>query len=429
MINDVKQFIKSKNFLQAEKLCYKIIADSPDHQQAHFFLATIKMLQNQDKVALEYLDKAIASGPQQLDILFLYGRILRRQSKPALAIDKLKAGLTISRTKVVLLELGQAYIENSEIDKAEDIFKETLKLDNNCLTSLQHLGRITLTDNRINEFIKYSEQMRKLNPTDFPLAMSLIMTYLGNSEHKKALSLCNNTLTIHPSKVPLYAMKYIALAESGESAAASEIMHFDSLLNRFKAKCPETYTNIGALNKELVHHAKNHAMKATNPERYTTQFGWQTESGKLFEQNTELGKTIERLITNTVQEYISALPEDANHPVNLTRPKEFTYESWIVVLNTNGHQAPHIHPGAWLGGVYYVKLPEDFDSQATPDAGHIVFGKGQEGLHNTDSPDTVTLKPVEGDLIIFPAYFWHHTIPLESDSERICLAFNVIEKK
>ena len=126
--------------------------------------------------------------------------------------------------------------------------------------------------------------------------------------------------------------------------------------------------------------------------------------------------------------YISILPNDASHPVNLTRPKEYSIESWCVVLNTNGHQAPHIHPSAWLSGVYYVKLPEDFDQQKTPDAGYIVFGKGKEGLHHVDAPDTLTIKPVEGEFVMFPSYFWHHTIPLESKFERICLAFNVVPK-
>jgi hypothetical protein len=32
-------------------------------------------------------------------------------------------------------------------------------------------------------------------------------------------------------------------------------------------------------------------------------------------------------------------------------------------------------------------------------------------------------------MLLFPSYFWHRTVPFESERERICVAFDVIPKE
>ena len=48
------------------------------------------------------------------------------------------------------------------------------------------------------------------------------------------------------------------------------------------------------------------------------------------------------------------------------------FNIWGVVLEKGGHQTPHIHPSAWLSGVYYARVPEAIGSEA-PD-GWLEFG-------------------------------------------------------
>jgi hypothetical protein len=37
------------------------------------------------------------------------------------------------------------------------------------------------------------------------------------------------------------------------------------------------------------------------------------------------------------------------------------------------------------------------------------------------------IRPEEGLMVLFPSYFYHGTVPLESDEVRISIAFDVIE--
>jgi hypothetical protein len=36
------------------------------------------------------------------------------------------------------------------------------------------------------------------------------------------------------------------------------------------------------------------------------------------------------------------------------------------------------------------------------------------------------ITPKEGMVVLFPSYLPHETIPLQEDSERICIAFNLV---
>jgi hypothetical protein len=160
-------------------------------------------------------------------------------------------------------------------------------------------------------------------------------------------------------------------------------------------------------------------------DKYATVNGWHSEFGKLFDSNKELGKSMQQMIMAAFDEYKENIPDDSNHPVNIGWPTETDLTTWAVVMDHQGHQESHIHPKSWLSGVYYVQLPDDFDQQEDPHAGHIVFGRGHDELHPLHDPETVTLKPCEGDFVIFPGYFWHQTVPLQSHQKRICLAFDL----
>ena len=286
MIENVRKLMQARQFSQAEKICREIVDHESngnrfDKQKAYFILASICEIQSKDNEALEYLDEALSIAAPQPGIFRKYGQILSRQSKPELAVEKYNAALDIKRTKPILLELGHALIASNHPEKAKEIFEETLILDKNCLDSLHQLGRMAYTEGDTNKFIEYVEQERKLKPKDPRLIVTLLMTYLETSTLPKALALCDEGLSMYSALSPLYAMKYIVLAEMEEPEAAREIMHFDSLLKRISANCPNAYAGIDALNNELVDHTKNRAMKATNQEDYTTQFGWQNRTWQI----------------------------------------------------------------------------------------------------------------------------------------------------
>jgi uncharacterized protein (TIGR02466 family) len=137
---------------------------------------------------------------------------------------------------------------------------------------------------------------------------------------------------------------------------------------------------------------------------------------------------MEPVINAAVQRYIERLPDDPSHPAVQWAPPSWRLSSWGVVMADGGHERPHIHPNAWLSGVFYVELPALIDDPARNPEGWLEFGRPTADLHVRSEPVVRQYRPTLDHLFLFPSYFYHGTIPFRSDARRICVAFDVEPK-
>jgi len=86
---------------------------------------------------------------------------------------------------------------------------------------------------------------------------------------------------------------------------------------------------------------------------------------------------------------------------------------WSVVLRQGGYQKRHIHPEAVVSGVVYIQLPQESANEDKKE-GNLVF----------PSNNMKMVTPKEGMVVLFPSYLAHETVPINSNEERICIAFN-----
>ena len=92
-------------------------------------------------------------------------------------------------------------------------------------------------------------------------------------------------------------------------------------------------------------------------------------------------------------------------------------------MKSGGHVAPHIHEAGWLSGAVYINIPP----KKKPNSGNFVLsieGKGSEEESGENGHREIDIST--GDIVLFPASLMHHTIPFESNEERIVLAFDVM---
>ena len=91
-------------------------------------------------------------------------------------------------------------------------------------------------------------------------------------------------------------------------------------------------------------------------------------------------------------------------------------------MQSGGELKPHIHENGWLSGSVYINVPPKSEA----DSGNIVVALG----HDSDAisrytNEKITINVLTGSAVLFPASLMHHTIPFESNEERIVLAFDV----
>ncbi|MFT5485352.1 MAG: hypothetical protein ACI9MU_000251, partial [Alphaproteobacteria bacterium] len=171
----------------------------------------------------------------------------------------------------------------------------------------------------------------------------------------------------------------------------------------------------------LAEHVENHPSIQFAPADHATQDGYHT--GELMLEPMGPIRGLEEVIRAAVDQYRRDHPIDAKHPFLHHVPDLFGLNIWAIILQQAGHQVSHIHPGAWLSGVYYPKLPPVIGDNSQ--AGWIEFGRPPESYTGDTEPDVIMIRPEVGLMLLFPSYMYHRTIPFAGDGTRISIAFDV----
>lgn len=203
------------------------------------------------------------------------------------------------------------------------------------------------------------------------------------------------------------------------------VADYDRLVMPVDLRPPEGFDTIAAFMNEIA--SALHPLHGTlrHPTDQSLRQGTQTR-GHLFEKRDswvrQLGAIVEQAITDT----IGQLSADRSHPFlarNTGRTKFLG--SWSVRLAKGGFHLSHMHPDGWLSSALYVALPSEVrapaDGSGSP--GSLTFGVPERELGLDLAPRRIEI-PKLGRLILFPSYFWHGTIPFESDEYRLTVAFD-----
>ena len=104
----------------------------------------------------------------------------------------------------------------------------------------------------------------------------------------------------------------------------------------------------------------------------------------------DIDPTIGTFITalkEKIESYISTKQPDPGHPFTAHIPESWDYSIWATILDQDGHQDPHLHPAAWVSGVYYLEVPEAItDPTNEAQSGWIEFSAPGYGITPVHPP-------------------------------------------
>jgi len=104
---------------------------------------------------------------------------------------------------------------------------------------------------------------------------------------------------------------------------------------------------------------------------------------------------------------------------------------WANINYSGGYNRPHVHPNCLFSGVYYVKTQ--------PQCGELVVNDPRPGIQTMmparkqgQPPKHLWreahIEPIQGRLIMFPAWLWHCVEPNQSNDMRISISFNFVQE-
>jgi tetratricopeptide (TPR) repeat protein len=159
-----------------------------------------------------------------------------------------------------------------------------------------------------------------------------------------------------------------------------------------------------------------------HPAEQSLRGGTQTR-GKLFEKRNPDMRGFADHVRQAVASMLPRLPQDETHPFLRRNSGQIKFAgSWSVKLASSGFHTNHIHQSGWLSSAFYLSLPPEV---GTSQAGALTFGVPDVAFGLDLEPRRVEI-PRAGRLVLFPSYFWHGTVPFESQSPRLTMAFDAV---
>ncbi|MGB7259601.1 MAG: putative 2OG-Fe(II) oxygenase [Pseudolabrys sp.] len=282
-------------------------------------------------------------------------------------------------------------------------------------------ARVALNRGDYDEYARNIQLGYRLKPSNnvpaFPQDGAAISRDQLLKLREKARALIDRGVIFSPT---IAALAY-AEAKLGDKAAVGRLADYDHFFKVQSSVAPDFAG--GRFFETLADEVRsklNYYGVPSNRER-TIHNAWRHEA--IFDLQRPAVQALKKELYRRVDQYVAELPKDSDHPFIASRPREYKLEGWAVVSKDEGHHGAHIHPRAWIEGVYYILQPDTADD-SEPDAGHLKVGPPLGVTPESGWPER-SVAPVPGTLVLMPGYFYHASRPTRVEQERMCIAFDV----
>ena len=419
-LNNLLDHYQNGRFSDAESLARSLSTQFPRHNFSWKILSAVLKKTGRLSEAVFYGEKTLEITPDDSEAHYNLGNTLKKLGRLEEAEEsyrhaiKLKADFTKAHNN-----LGTTLQELGRFEEAEASYRRATDLKPDYASAYHNLGFTLQELDRFEEAESSYRRAIELKP-DYIETHNFLLTCLYRMDKKDLFF----------DELEYLINQNTANAVIGSLACRSALKYGLEKPNPF---CSEPLKYVLHINLDTQYDfAKIFAEKAksilnenriSNRKQSLLVNGNQT-SGNLFDIQNDFTKKIQDAIRLEIEKYRVKF-KNSEEGLIKKWPAEYSLYGWLISMKTGGELHPHIHTRGWLSGSLYINVPP----KSKADSGNLVVSLGEE----KDAIDTrINVKEiinvVTGSLVLFPASLTHHTIPFESEEERIVLAFDVIQK-
>jgi tetratricopeptide (TPR) repeat protein len=426
-IDDAIRHHEAGRLGEAERIYRSMLDVEPHHPDALHLLGVLLTQVGEYDDAVENIQAALDVNRDSALFQSSLAQVYFRSGKLAEAIQMLERVVARQPGSFqAFSDLGAVLQESGELDRAIEAYRRSIELNPGVAIVHFNLGTALKRQGGTAEAIARVEKAVAMDAAQASYSATLAGYYLEANDPAAALRSCRASLSVAPRNLVALTFMAIALDRLGDRERAAEIVDLGRLIRHRRLAAPAGYESVSEFNDALAKYVRNHPTLKTEPLNNATRYGKHTDN--LLINPTGPIPALAELVDKAVADYLQSLPIDPTHPYLAHRPSDFKYTMWSVVMDSQGHQLPHLHPDGWVSGVYYVALPETMHAATGEQDGWIEFGRPLRELTGSLVPEVETIRPEEGMMVLFPSYFYHQTIPFESAEQRICIAFDALPR-
>lgn len=240
------------------------------------------------------------------------------------------------------------------------------------------------------------------------------------------LELCESLHARGAAHAQLFYVWGTALALAGREEEARALLLDRRRIAELALPVPEGFADIAEFNAALAEEILGNPYRLSDfPAEDEANRGSSRVHALLASRRPELV----RALLDSLQAIVAALrppPRTSFDPWTDARPERAHLKAWGLIQSGGDYEEWHSHPGGWMSGVYYVRVPGCVTAEGDG-PGCIEFGPPTALARQR--PDLVPVwrhAPVEGRLLLAPSHYAHRTIPTGADEHRISFAFDIV---
>lgn len=425
----------------------KAISLKPELAVAHFNLGIALQEQGQLEDAVSCYRKAIAIEPGFYEAYGNLGTVLQKQGKLEDAVASYRKAVAIAPDARGFFNLGTALRDEGKHDEAGETYLKALSIDANYADAHNNLGEIFRDQGNMDKAIQCYQNAMSIDP-DHPLANYNMAEFLylakkyteakpyfersrfGDWE-ERALDCLYRT-----EQYEEFKQKLKTLVNSGKKSTllATLSTHHatnfgvedeynyckDPMRFAYHTRIDELASPDSTLLKQLLEDITHTAIAERKQGRL--YYGMQS-AGNLLKRPEPSFQQLSTLIKSKIEEYRQRYAdEDCELIRSFPTETEFS-SSWFLKMKKGGHLTSHIHEEGWISGCVYLVLPKNKADITDGGFEYSTHGDRYPARHD-NFPSAVVVQQV-GDIVLFPSSLFHHTLPFNSDEERVCVAFDL----
>jgi tetratricopeptide (TPR) repeat protein len=413
--------LQQNNKIESAQAAYKkALTINPNSAEVCNNLGSIAKNTKDWESARKYFEQAIMIKPGLAEAHNNLGSILKELGRIEAAVTSYKKAIAIKPDYAEAHNnLGTTLIELGRIEDAETSYKNAITIKPDYSEAHYDLGLILKELGRLENAKTSFAKAIKSKP-DFIKAHNEILTCLYLMDEKSLffgeldlLIKQDESNSVVGSLTCRSALRY---GEERPNIFCNEPLKYSLLVDlKSRYNFEETF----------VRNAKTILSedKRLNRRQPLLSNGYQT-SGNLFVIENSYTDQIQKAIRLEIERYRTSF-ESTQEGFIRKWPNEYDLYGWLISMKSGGELQPHIHENGWLSGSIYINVPPNSKN----DSGKLVVALGKDSdATNSRQNSKKIIDVVTGSMALFPASLMHHTIPFESEEERIVLAFDVVPK-
>jgi predicted Zn-dependent protease len=268
-----------------------------------------------------------------------------------------------------------------------------------------------------------AHQAMRAQPNNPTARKLLCAAYLGVGDAAAAMSECAILLKATPDDQYLIAMQATALRLLSDPRYEA-LCDYDKMVLSQSLETPPGWSDLSSFLTEAA--ARLNALHNPHGHRLLYQSlrqGTETTQDLSRSQDPVI-QALFHAFAAPIARYRDQIGEGKDPLRRRNRGASRFNGSWSVRLHDSGYHTSHVHPRGWISSACYIQLPDSMREGRTAEG---ILSFGAPGMITTPSLDAeLSVHPELGQLVLFPSYFWHGTLPFHSEQPRLTVAFDVV---